>query len=89
VNERGHERDADGGNHRQQRAPPGVQHSARRGGLHDLLRHQAEEEHHGHVVDDEGSRVAEPEIAFRTGVGPDERNRRAQRQQQQVLEREQ
>ena len=75
------------GNHRQHGATPRVQDAARRCRFDDLLGHQREEERHRDLVHGERNREAEAVVAFGCRVDPDHGDQRAQRQQQQVLDR--
>ena len=60
----GTQRGADRGDDRQQRAPPRVEHAARRRRFDHFLGHQREEEHHRDVVDGERDRVGEAVVAL-------------------------
>jgi hypothetical protein len=78
-------------NQRQAPAAPRVQRPSGHHGLDNLLPDEREEERHADFVDHEGERLRQPEVALPRDVGPHERNRGPDRQQQEVVagEREQ
>ena len=55
--------------------------------LEHFLRDEPEEERHADLVDRERERVREAEVALGGGVGPDQRDRGAERQQQEAIHR--
>src|ERR1043165_9169688 len=65
-----------------------MEYAARCRGFDDLFGHQREEEEHRDVVDAKRDPEGEREVALGRGVRPHQRDQRAQRQQEQVLDGE-
>src|SRR5439155_15443556 len=86
VDQRRSDHAADGGNGRKRRAAPGMQRAAGRGRLDDLLGGERKKKDHADVVDGELERVSEGTVAPGLRVGPDERGRRPDWQQQGVFD---
>jgi hypothetical protein len=85
VEQRSRDRSACGGDHRQGRPAPRVQHATGGRGLDDFLANQCEEQHHPNVVHGEGDGVRQSVIAFGVQVDPHQSNGGPEWQQKQVL----
>ena len=67
-------------------APPGVQRAAGRGRFNHFLGGQGEEKHHPDVVDRELERVCDTGVAGVRQVRPDERDQRAEREDERMFD---